>query len=106
MPCLTIVWVCPPQTSIIVQGRVVIRRISRTSAFARPASRYSSTYFTSVASADRAGPRSTTAGAAIPGPIVASSCWTRSPIWSNSSSVRSASSSSTMLIAKPTWMIT
>ena len=49
---------------------------------------------------------STTAGASIPGPIVASSCSIMSPIDPRISSVFIASSSSTRLIAKPTWTIT
>ncbi len=45
IPCLTSVWVCPPQTSISAQGLVVMRWISSTSLRASSALRYSSTYF-------------------------------------------------------------
>ena len=122
IPCLTIVCVCPPQTSIRVHGRVVTRWISATSFLARTGSRYSSRYFTRGPRAGSgAGPLATgppnapstgvpssetTAGSSIPGPIVASSWRTMSPIVARISSVLSASSSSTRLIANPTWMIT
>ena len=110
IPCFTIVWVWPPQTSMRVHGRVVTRWISAISFFARTGSRYSSRYFTPAPApkAPVAGVPSseTTAGSSIPGPIVASSWRTMSPIVARISSVLSASSSSTRLIAKPTWTMT
>ncbi len=51
-------------------------------------------------------PSSSTAGASIPGPMVASSCSIMSPIEPRISRVFIASSSSTRLIAKPTWTMT
>ncbi|KUL24597.1 hypothetical protein ADL12_36370 [Streptomyces regalis] len=46
MPCRTRVWVWPPQTSMIRQGFVAVRRNSSTSCRAGAGSRYSSRYFT------------------------------------------------------------
>src|SRR5687768_9679924 len=45
MPYFTIVWVCPPHTSMSVQGRVVLARMSCSSCRAATGSRYSSRYF-------------------------------------------------------------
>src|SRR6266540_2519168 len=45
IPLRMIECVCPPQTSMIAQGRVVIRRISSNRRAARSGSRYSSRYF-------------------------------------------------------------
>src|SRR5690554_1130816 len=44
-PCLTMEWVCPPQTSISVQGRVCRRAMASARAFTDAALRYSSRYF-------------------------------------------------------------
>ncbi len=49
IPYLTIVWVWPPQTSMIVQGRVVISRMARRSFSAATGSRYSSWNFMAFA---------------------------------------------------------
>src|SRR5512134_480683 len=43
-PNLRMEWVCPPQTSINVQGRVAVPRIRRESASTATGSRYSSTW--------------------------------------------------------------
>src|SRR5579864_5145060 len=45
-PLLTMVWVCPPQTSMIVHGRVTWRRMACASCSAAFWSRYSLRYFT------------------------------------------------------------
>ena len=45
MPYLTIVCVCPPQTSMIVHGRVTVRAMAAASLPAASPSRYSSRYF-------------------------------------------------------------
>src|SRR5262245_16082211 len=42
IPCLTRLWVWPPQTSMITQGRVTVRRISSSRPAAMRPSRYSS----------------------------------------------------------------
>src|SRR5437763_1460679 len=48
IPYLTMVWVCPPQTSIRTHGSVVMRRISSTIFVANASSRYSSRNFMSA----------------------------------------------------------
>ena len=50
MPCRMIEWVCPPQTSIIAQGRVTVAWMSSSRRSASSGSWNSSRYFTSVSS--------------------------------------------------------
>src|SRR5579863_210193 len=47
-PLFTIVWVCPPQISMIVQGRVIFSRTARPSCSAAFGSRYSLRNFTEL----------------------------------------------------------
>src|SRR5512144_672204 len=48
MPCLTMLWVWPPQTSMSTHGFVTVLRISSRRPRAMRPSRYSSRYFTSA----------------------------------------------------------
>ena len=50
MPWRISVWVWPPQTSMIVHGRVTVRAMSSSSARATSSSRYSSRYLMPIAS--------------------------------------------------------
>ena len=91
MPLRTRVCVWPPQTSMIVQGRVAARRMAPSRRSATRGSRYSSRYFM----ADP--PRS------LPAP---SSQPSRSPLSSRKAKTRPASTGSIRLMAMPAWTIT
>ncbi len=81
IPNLRMEWVCPPQTSMSVQGRVTVSRIRRTTASTAAGSRYSSTWRITVS------------------PSVSS----RAPISARAASVSCAACSSIREMAKPTW---
>ena len=93
MPYLTMACVCPPQTSMIVHGRVDGSRIAATHCSAAAGSRYSSTNFIGRCPRERIDRDLD---------LVAH----RSASLLRSSNIRTASASSIWLRAKPAWTIT
>ncbi len=93
MPYLRIACVCPPQTSMIVHGRVTSLRIAATHCSAAAGSRYSSTNFIG------AFPREGFDEISTSSPIASASLV-------SSSNIRTASTSSIWLNANPAWTIT
>ena len=108
IPLRTIVWVCPPHTSMSAHGRVTVAAMSSSSRRASSGSPNSSRYFTNPLPGQgrlRGRLRPDPASASVPLVGSAPNSDSRRPTLRISSRVSSAESSSSLVSAKPTWTI-